>query len=108
MTLVTGKSFRSVVTILQALSFTSRIAGLTLDIVNAVFVCEDKMQEWEFIEKRGRIDDQPRQDSGTIDKFRWQYALNLDPELRLYHLNLNLTWDRTNREEGLNLETYLR
>jgi len=97
-----------IVTILQALSFTSRIAGLTFDIVNGVFVCEDKMQELEFIERRGIVGDQPREGTGTIDKFNWQYSLDLDHDLRLYRLNFNLAWNRTSREENLNLYTYLR
>ncbi len=97
-----------IVTILQALSFTGRVAGLTFDIVNAVFLCEDKMQEWEFIEKRGLIDKEPRGEAGTLGKFYWQYALNLNPDLNLYYLNFNVSWERAKRQERISLSTYLR
>ena len=96
------------VIILQALSVTSRVAGLTFDIVNATFLGENKMQEWEFWEKRGEIDRQPEENEGTVGKFGFRYALNLNRDLQLYHLNFNITWKRANRQEETNLNTYLR
>ncbi len=97
-----------IVVVLQALSFTSRVAGVTYDIANASFLCESKMQEWEFIEKRGAIDKEPAEGTGSLGKFNWQYALNLNPELKLYYLSYNLTWERANRQEKISLDTYLR
>ena len=40
-------------------------------------------------------------------KFEWECLINLDPDLNLYKLVLNINWQRLNRKETLNLNTYL-
>lgn len=98
-----------IVTVLQALSVSSRVAALSFDLVNANFLAENKMQEWEFKEKRGFLSKEPPAAEDKIGKFTWQYALNnLEPDLKLYHLNFNLSWERAKRQEKINLNTYLR
>ncbi len=98
-----------IVTALQALSVSSRIAALSFDLVNANFLAENKMQEWEFKEKQGLINEELPAAEEKIGKFTCQYALNnLSPDLPLYHLNFNIIWERANRQEKISLNTYLR
>lgn len=97
-----------IVVILEALAFSTRATGLSRDVINAVFLAEDKIQELEFKEKQNLIDKEPTQVRDVKDKFTWEYSLNLDPDLNLYKLNLNISWQKLNREEKLNLDTYLR
>lgn len=97
-----------IVAVLQALSFLGRVAGLSFDIANAILLTENKMQEWEFKEKQGMISNEPKEGKGTVDKFDWEYILNFEPDLKLYSLNFNIGWKRAERQEKINLNTYLR
>lgn len=94
--------------VLQAFSFSARAGGLSCDIINALFLAEDKIQELEFKEKQNLIGAEPAQVNGKNSKFDWVYTLNFDPELNLYKLNLDVTWQRLSRKEAINLDTYLR
>lgn len=93
---------------LRALSFSARLTGISCDIVNAVFLVEDKMQELEFKEKQNLINKEPAQVKGRKNKFEWEYALNLDRDFNLYRLNFDIKWQRANRAESLKLNTFLR
>lgn len=97
-----------IITVLQAFSYSSRGAGLSFDIVNALFLAEDKMQELEFKEKEELLNFASRKVNDKKDKFSWQYSFDLDTELNLYHLNFNISWERINRQQGFNITTYLR
>ena len=97
-----------IVSILEALSFSARLTGLSSDIISAVFLAEDKLQELEFKEKHSLISKEPNTATGASDKFKWLYTLNLEPDLNLYKLNLQVKWLRANREEKISLNTYLR
>ncbi len=92
--------------ILQALAFSSRMAGLSCDITDVVFLAEDKIQELEFKEKQDLIQEELISDRNG--KFDWEYGINLDPALNLYKLNLKVNWQKLGRKEELNLNTYLR
>ena len=97
-----------IIIVLEALSYSARMAGLSCDIIDAVLLAEDKMQELEFKEKQGLINKEPRDIRAKFEGFDWKYTLNLDPDLNLYKLNFEIKWLRANREEGLDLSTYLR
>lgn len=94
--------------VLQAISFSSRITGLSCEMIKAVLLAEDKMQELDFKEKQGWLNQEPQKLEGKNGKFVWEYTLILDEDLNLYKLDFGLSWKRQRREEGLNLKTYLR
>lgn len=94
--------------VLQAFAFSSRATGISNDTINAAFLVQDKVQELEFKERQGLISEVPPEIKETKDKFTWQYSLILDPGLNLYKLNLDIRWQKLNREERLSLNTYLR
>lgn len=96
-----------IVALLEALSFTARLAGLSSDIVNAVFLAEDKMQELEFKESQHLLESEPQEAMGEKDKFKWEYMNNLDADLGLYKLDFNINWQRRDRQEKISLNTYL-
>jgi prepilin-type N-terminal cleavage/methylation domain-containing protein len=96
-----------IVAVLEALSFTARLAGLSSDIVNAVLFSEDKMQELEFKESQRLLESEPQEAMGEKGKFKWEYMNNLDADLGLYKLDFNIKWQRRDREEKINLNTYL-
>lgn len=94
--------------ILQAFSFSARVTGLSNDIVKAVFLLEDKLQELDFKEKQGLIRQEPSLNSGVSDKFQWKNELSFDPDLNLYKLNFTINWQRAKENEEINVKTYLR
>lgn len=93
--------------VLQALSFSTRATGLSCDIISAVLLGKDKLQELEFKKEKQNLTDLGPQE-GNLTKFYWNYALNPDPALNLSILDFNITWQRLNRKENLSLNTYLR
>lgn len=95
-----------IIVVLQALSNSSHTTGLSCDYINAVFLAEDKIQELELKEKQELIKEESVKD--TKDKFQWGYTINLVPELNLYKLNFEIAWQRLNRNETINVNTYLR
>lgn len=97
-----------IIVILQAFSFSARSTGIAGDIVNAVFLAKDKIQELEFKEGLGYISSEPRQAKDKAGKFTLGYALGLESDSNLYKLDLDINWRRANREEGIKLNTYLR
>ncbi len=95
--------------VLQALSYSGRVAGISGDMINAVFLGEDIMQDLEFKEKNNLINKEPAMVQDKLDKFTWQYTLEQDKDLTLlYRLGLDITWQRANRQESLSLNSYLR
>ncbi len=97
-----------IMAVLQALSFSARMSGLSCDIINAVFLAEDKLQELEFKEKQNLMDKQPAQVKDKSGKFDWASALTLQPKFNLYKLQFNVLWQAASRKEELVLNTYLR
>lgn len=96
-----------IVVVLQALTFSARITGLSCDITNAVLLAKDKIQELEFEEKQNKIT--VKTETEKKDKFTLRYEITeWDPDLKLYKLDLELKWQRANREEALNLQTLLK
>jgi hypothetical protein len=97
-----------IILVLEALSFSARVTGLSADIINAVFLAEDKMQELDSKEKNGLIVKEPVLVEDKSGKFNWKYTLEWSTDLNLYKLNFSTSWARQNREEELTLNTYLR
>ncbi len=95
-----------IIAVLEAFAFSARSTGLAGDMVNAVFLAEDKIQELEFNSKLAPL--AAAEMEGSNDKFAWKYALSLDADLNLYQLTFDITWNRANKQEGLALTTYLK
>lgn len=96
------------VSILQAFSFCARALGATSDILEAVYLAKDKIQELEFKEKNNLLDSIPKEYSDREDKFFWAYVLAEDTDRELYKLDFKITWARPGRNSQLELSTYLR
>ncbi len=94
--------------VLEALSFSAGAAGISCDFVNAVLLVEDKMQELEFKEKHGLIDQEPPETENQEGKFTLKPVLNKDETLGLYKLDFDVMWQRSKRKEDLKLNTYFR
>lgn len=97
-----------IITLLQGFSSLVRSTGFSCDIINAVFLAQDRLEELEFKERQALISQEPKEVSLDVDKFKSQSKLNLIPLLNLYRLDLSVKWLRANREEEINLNTYLR
>jgi len=93
---------------LQVFSSAVRTSVLSGNIINAVFLAEDKIQELEFKERRRLIDKEPAQAKGNQGEFEWQSGLTLNQSLNLYELNLEIIWRKLNQKDSLKLNTYLR
>lgn len=97
-----------IIVTLQALSFCAKVAAISLDTAGALFLAEDKMQEWEFKEKNGLIAGVRLEDEGVSDKFKWLYRLEPEAENGLRNLNLRVVWKRGQAQEEIGFYTYLR
>ena len=97
-----------IVVVLETFSYSARMTGLSGDIINAVFLAEDKLQELGYKEKRRLIEKEPPQVKDKKDKFEWEYNISLDQDLDLYRLDFDISWQRANRQEDLQLNTYLK
>jgi len=93
---------------LQAFSAAMKTSALSGDIINAVFLAEDKIQELEFKERMHLIEQEPAEEKNSKGKFEWQYSLNLNKDLNLYELSLDIFWGKLNPKNSLKLNTYLR
>lgn len=97
-----------IVVVLETFSYSARMTGLSGDIINAVFLAEDKLQELGYKEKRRLIEKEPPQVKDKKDKLEWEYNISLDQDLDLYRLDFDISWQRANRQEDLQLNTYLK
>lgn len=97
-----------IITVLETLSFSGRVAGISSDITDALFLAEDKLQELEFKEGRELIQQEPPETGGKREKFNWQQRIIPTPDLGLYRLNFRIFWQRLNRQEEFSIDTYLR
>jgi prepilin-type N-terminal cleavage/methylation domain-containing protein len=108
--LITAVAILSVgiVVVLQAISYSVRVAGLSCDFVRAAFLAEDKLQELEYKEGERRISGEAKEAQGDEDKFAWKQAIVLDDTLNLYKLDFAVSWKSQNRQEGFKVGTYLK
>jgi prepilin-type N-terminal cleavage/methylation domain-containing protein len=95
-----------IVVVLQAFSFSAQATGLSCDIIDAVFLAEDKIQELEFLETHGLMREEWVK--GNLDRLNWAYAVMLDANLDLYKLDFHIRWQRQARQQDLTVNTYLR
>jgi len=94
--------------ILQAIAFSSRTTGLSGDIIKAVFMAEDKLQEIDYKEKQGLIKQEPYESKGDFERFHWKYTLSFDSDLSLYNMDFVVDWQRSNKAQDINIRTYLK
>lgn len=94
--------------VMQTFSYSSRMAGLSCDIISAALLAEDKIQELEFKIKQHTVDKELNTLKEKIDKFTYGYTLNSDSKLNLYGLSFEVSWQRNGRAEKINLLTLLR
>lgn len=97
-----------IISVMQAFSYSARIAGLCSDITRAVFIAEDKLQELEFKERRGELASEPPSVTAESGKFSWGLQLAPDDALKLYRLDFLLAWQRMGRKEEVAINTYLK
>lgn len=102
-----------IVVTLQAISFCGQVAGFTADMTSALFFAEDKMQEWEFKEKKSVLADLPLENlpseaEETAGKFKWNYSFRPKDESILYDLIFKASWTRAGKQEEITFNTYLR
>jgi len=98
-----------IVSILQAFSFSARVTGLSLDMIRAVFLSEDKLQEIEFKEISGKLDQVPQQFNEDEGRFNIQYSISqLAATTDLYQLDFGINWNRSGRQESITISTLLR
>ncbi len=96
-----------IVVILQALAFSSRATGFSCGTVRAAFLAEDKIQEVDFKLSR-QIINEAVSESGRQDEFKWGYELSvIEDNPDLYKLDLSVEWQKANRDEKLELNSWL-
>ena len=95
--------------VLQALSYTSRMTGLSADITKAVFLSADVLQELQAKEKFSLLDSASPGLTDSKDRFEYSYTLQphsfLDNTLIVEY---TIAWKRQSRNEDIPVITYLR
>ena len=97
-----------IVVVMEAIVSSTRAAGLSCDVVSAVFLAEDKLQELEYKETNSMISTEPEESEGEQGKFSWKRTLNLDAGSGLYALDMELKWRAKSWQEKFSVQTYLR
>jgi len=95
-----------IVVVLQAFSFSAQATALSCDIINAVFLAEDKMQELEFQEAQGSLKEEFTK--GGSGRLSWERSVILDQDLDLYKTDIRINWQRQRRKQALEIATFLR
>ncbi len=97
----------ALVVILQSLSYSARITGLSFDIGEAVLLAKDKMQELEFAQGRGLL--LPGMSTGTRGKFSWNYNLSeLDAQTQIFKADFEIYWGRMNQLRDIRFSANLK
>ena len=94
--------------IVRAFSFSAHATGLSCDMLTALLLAKDKMQEYEFFENSHTLDTQPAVTSEKKDKFTWSATLDPDPDAKIYGLCVRISWQRAKKEQKIDICTYLR
>lgn len=98
----------SLVTALEAFSYSTNIAKLSGELENALFFAEDKLQELESKEQKKRLTQSPLAGSDFSGKFQRSYSLSKIAEQDIYRLDLEVSWARSKGREKINAATYLK
>ncbi|MCM8780834.1 MAG: prepilin-type N-terminal cleavage/methylation domain-containing protein [Candidatus Omnitrophica bacterium] len=91
--------------VLQTISFSARMAGVSADVCEAIFLAEDIIQDLEFKEKKSLIREESVSD--RKEKFDYRYSI-ASTEPGMFKFNLDIHWQRLNRTAGLKLKGYLK
>ena len=94
--------------VLQAVSYSTSVAGLSCDMISAVMLAEDNLQELEYKESNKLLSGEAADCSGTLDRFNWSRTLEPEEDLDLYRLKFSVNWQKRNKQEGFTVDTYLR
>jgi type II secretion system protein I len=94
--------------VLQAVSYSTSVAGLSCDMISAVMLAEDNLQELEYKESNKLLSGEAADGSGTLDRFNWSRTLEPEEDLDLYRLKFSVNWQKRNKQEGFTVDTYLR
>jgi len=96
-----------IVIILQSLSYSARIAGLSADFTEGVLLARDRLQELEFAQNRGELVSGAV--TGTKNKFSWNYDLvETDQNAKLYKVNLTINWSRLGQRQNIRFSSVLK
>lgn len=96
-----------IISIIQAISYSTRVTGLSCDMITASFLAKDIVQELEFKERQGALSSQPLAYGEKKGKFTISYSLSPHQDLNLYVLDFDIAWKRLTRQEEVKLNTYL-
>jgi prepilin-type N-terminal cleavage/methylation domain-containing protein len=97
-----------IVVLMQAISFSAKAAGISCDTVIGVLAAKDILQELEFKEQSGDIASGEKEVMNKKGPLSWKYTLTLDEEIGLYLLRFALTWRSADRDESIDILSYLR
>lgn len=86
--------------IIQAFSYSAKAQALATDMIQAILLAEDKLQEIEFMKPKSE-GYEPLKAENNGDTFKWDYLLSPFTETDTYLLRLNIAWQRARREETL-------
>jgi len=95
--------------VLQAFSMSARMSGVAGDINQACLLAQEKLQEIDFKETNGWLSQAPLESEEEYEKFKTKYSLNLlDTAFVTKMLDFQISWERANRHENINIKTILK
>ena len=95
--------------VLQAMSYSARVTRFSNELIQAVLLGQDIIQELEFKETKGLLKKDVWEGRGEKGFLQWSYGVSpyLDFD-SLQLLDLRLTWKSFTREQELDIKTMLR
>lgn len=98
-----------ITTVARALSSCAGLTGFYGDIVNALLLIEDKMQDLEYKENNHTINSIPKTNQESEGKFNLGYNMEVDRDKpELYKIDLKVQWQRKNRQQDISITSLLR
>jgi prepilin-type N-terminal cleavage/methylation domain-containing protein len=97
-----------IIIVVESFIFSARTAVLSCDMIRAIFLAEDKIQELQFKERQHLLSSGLKENQGRSDKFDWAYRLIPLADVGLYSASVPISWQGMRRKEKLAFGTYLR
>ncbi len=92
--------------VIQAFSSAARAHAVSRNMIEAVFLLEDRMQDLGFKERRGLTGKEPAEAAGVQGRFSWKSNFIPVADTSLYLCTLSITWKETGRDYSLAANTY--
>lgn len=98
-----------ITTVTRALSYCAGLTGFYGDIVNALLLIEDKMQDLEYMENNHTLNSATKTNQASEGNLNWNYNMQADRDKpELYKIDFKVQWQRKNQHQDISITSLLR